>query len=426
MNSSVEAPARTAAHRFRARLAEPFAARDFRLLWLGETVSILGSQFHMLALPWLVLKLTGSELALGTVLMAAAIPRTVLMLMGGAVTDAFSPRRVMLGSNLARGFLVAGLAMAVAAEFAQAWHLFIFALVFGCADAFFYPAYTAIVPQVLRPESLRAGNGLLHGSAQFAGLLGPVSAGLVVGAASVTVAFWVDAASFFVASAALALMNSGNLGRRHPQPWTASSLLRSTGEGLHYAWRDPVLRALLLVTSVVNLAFAGPFLVGATTLADRKFGGAVALGTMMSALGGGALGGSLLAGSLPKLRRRGWLLISVLLTLGSGLLTLAFAPGVRTAALVLALIGVAAGCANTVVITWLQTRTAPEMIGRVISVVMLTSVGLTPFSYLLSGILARHGLGLLFGASGLLVLALAALALIYRPAREYKTDETEP
>jgi hypothetical protein len=95
------------------------------------------------------------------------------------------------------------------------------------------------------------------------------------------------------------------------------------------------------------------------------------------------------------------------------------APGVSTAATVLAIIGLAAGCTNTIVITWLQTQTAPEMIGRVISVVMLTAVGLTPFSYLLAGVLAQRDLGLLFAASGLLVLTLAASALAYKPAREY-------
>ncbi len=71
------------------------------------------------------------------------------------------------------------------------------------------------------------------------------------------------------------------------------------------------------------------------------------------------------------------------------------------------------------VITWLQTQTAPEMIGRVISVVMLTAVGLTPFSYMVAGVLAQRDLGLLFAASGILVLTLAASALVYKPAREY-------
>src|SRR5690606_41454236 len=76
--------------------------RDFRLLWLGEGVSVLGDHFYMIALPWLILQLTGDPLAMGTVLALAAIPRALFMLIGGALTDRFSPRTLMLGSNLVR------------------------------------------------------------------------------------------------------------------------------------------------------------------------------------------------------------------------------------------------------------------------------------------------------------------------------------
>src|SRR5262245_47794472 len=91
----------------RLRLFAPLAVRDFRFLWLGEGVSILGTQFHLVALPWLVLSLTGSSLALGTVLMAASIPRALFMLGGGALADRFSPRFMMLLSNFGRGVLAA-------------------------------------------------------------------------------------------------------------------------------------------------------------------------------------------------------------------------------------------------------------------------------------------------------------------------------
>ncbi len=83
--------------------------RDFRLLWLGESVSLLGDQFYFVALTWLTLQITGSGLALGTVLMLAAIPRAALMLIGGAVTDRVSPRPIMFISNAVRAVLVAAL-----------------------------------------------------------------------------------------------------------------------------------------------------------------------------------------------------------------------------------------------------------------------------------------------------------------------------
>src|SRR5919108_1993328 len=93
--------------------ASPLSVRNFRLLWIGEGISLLGDQFYMIALPWLVLQLTGSALALGTVMALAAIPRAVFMLVGGAFVDRFSPRAVMIASNLIRFVLVALLSILV-------------------------------------------------------------------------------------------------------------------------------------------------------------------------------------------------------------------------------------------------------------------------------------------------------------------------
>ena len=88
-----------------------FRQRDFKLLWIGEAISLIGDQFYMIALPWLVLQMTGSALAMGTVLALAGIPRALFMLVGGALTDRFTPRLVMLASNLLRMVLVSLLAL---------------------------------------------------------------------------------------------------------------------------------------------------------------------------------------------------------------------------------------------------------------------------------------------------------------------------
>src|SRR3954470_8958592 len=122
--------------------------RNFRLLWTGEAVSSLGDQFALIALPWLALVLTGSALALGSVLALMAVPRAALMVVGGAYTDRLSPRRVMLLSNAVRFAAVGLLGATVVAGVAQLWMLYVFALAFGIADAFFFPAVAAIVPAV--------------------------------------------------------------------------------------------------------------------------------------------------------------------------------------------------------------------------------------------------------------------------------------
>src|SRR5512138_2453061 len=104
--------------------------RNFRYLWIGEGISLLGDQLYLIALPWLVLSLTGNALAVGTVLATTGIPRALFMLLGGALTDRFTPRRLMINSNLARMALTGLLAALVLTGLIQLWMLYVFALLF--------------------------------------------------------------------------------------------------------------------------------------------------------------------------------------------------------------------------------------------------------------------------------------------------------
>src|SRR5262245_40885631 len=157
--------------------ASPLSVRNFSLLCIGEEISLLVDQFYLIALPWLVLQLTGSALALGTILALASIPRAVFMLVGGALVDRFSPRSVMIWSNFARLVLVALLSVLVLTNIIGIEMLYVFALAFGLADAFYFPAQTAIVPQVLSEDQLQAGNTFVQGTAMLSFFLGPFLAG---------------------------------------------------------------------------------------------------------------------------------------------------------------------------------------------------------------------------------------------------------
>lgn len=167
----------------RTTLLAPLIRRNFRILWIGETVSVLGDQFYFVALPWLALQLSDSGLVLGSLLMTSAIPRAALMLAGGVASDRFTSPTVMLASNIARCLIVLVMAVLVYAHATRMWHLYALAAAFGAFDAFFYPAYTSILPSLLEPAQLAAGNSLMQGSAQLTGLIGPATAGIVIGAA---------------------------------------------------------------------------------------------------------------------------------------------------------------------------------------------------------------------------------------------------
>jgi Major Facilitator Superfamily len=412
----------------RLPLLRPLSLRDFRLIWVGETISLLGDQFYFVALTWLTLQLTGSGLALGTLLMAAAIPRAALMLAGGAITDRFSPRFLMLASNLLRGILVAIVAGLLLLNAVQLWELYVLAVIFGAVDAVFYPASNTILPMLLDEPRLRAGTALMQGTLQGTTLIGPALAGILiatVGSVSGTgAAFAFDAASFAVASLALWLIRGGMRAPTGissadaPSRPASTGLLADIGAGLRYAWDDPVIRSLLFVIAAVDFSFAGPFGVGLASLAHTRFvGGAAAFGTMISGWGAGALIGTIIGGSLSRVRRRGITTLLLVAVMGCGLAFIGFAPSVVLATVLVAAIGIGSGFVNVIMVPWLQTRTDAAMLGRVMSLIMFASVGLAPLSYAVSGALVSFNLTLLFAVAGAVVVASAALAFSNRPMR---------
>ncbi len=396
--------------------------RDFRLLFTGEGVSLMGDQFYFIALPWLVLELTGSAAMLGVVLALQGIPRAVFMLVGGAVTDRFSPRRVMIGSNLARLALVSLLAAAVLGGSVRLWMVLVIALAYGIADGFFFPAQGAIVPQLALIDQLSAANAVVQGLDQVAQFVGPVLAGLLIasfasgslGMQGVGLALAVDAATFAVSVALLWLMS---VDRRAPAGSSREdeprSLRAAIGEGFAYMWGDPLLRLLLLLILAVNFLAVGPLLVGVPTLARvRLDGGAQAYGAIMSAFGGGSLAGLAVAGIArrPAAAYLGRVLLGVCAAFGVGLAVLGFAQTLVAAIVPAAFMGFAAGYLTVSFFTWVQARTPRRLMGRMMSLIIFASVGLVPLSQAVAGPVAQRSVTILFVGSALLLAAVVLRA----------------
>lgn len=393
-------------------MGKPLRFRDFRLLFTGETISVVGDYFHFVALAWLTLQLTGSGLALGSVLMVAAIPRAVFMVVGGALSDRWSPRSLMLYSNAVRAVLVGIIAALVLTGQIQLWHLYLMAAAFGLVDALFYPAINSIVPMLVDEEALPPANALLQGSQQLAGLIGPAIAGFVVALVQTGPAFAVDAISFAVAATALLFVVGGRRpprasGEEHP------NLLGSIRAGVGYAWGDPAVRSLLLLTAAFNFAFNGPILVGLPFLADHVLGGGSAtFGILLSAFGGGAVVGALAAGR--RVPRLGTIVLITATGMGVALGLIGVAPNIPTAFAMLGAMGIGAGFLNVHIISWLQGRTAAELRGRVMSIVMLGSIGLAPVSYALAGAIVDFGaVAVMYAVAGAIVVAASFLGLAW-------------
>lgn len=397
----------------------PLRVRDFRLLWIGQTVSLLGDQFHFVALAWLTLLLTGSPLALGTVLMAAAIPRGGLMLVGGALTDRFSQRALMLLSDSLRAVLVTLLTALVLSGNAQLWQLYVLAVIFGSVDAVFYPSSQAILPSLVDESRLGGANALSQAAVQLSNLLGPVAAGALIavlaGTRGIGLAFALDAATFYVSAISLFFMRTrGGVARSEEEK--GPGLLAPIRDGLRYAWNDPVLRALLFAIAGIDVTAAGVFGVGLPLIGRVHFGSAAAFGIMSSGFGGGALLGLVAAGTIKKPRRRGLMAVGVLAVFAAGTAVLPLAPNVITATALIAGMGAAGGFIQVLIMPWIQTRSDPSMLGRISSLIMLASVGLTPLSYAIAGWIANYNLTALFLVGGAIMLATSAYTAL-SPAR---------
>jgi MFS family permease len=410
----------------RIPILSPLLKRNFRLLWIGESISLLGDQFHFIALSWLTLQITGSGLALGTVLMVGAIPRAVFMLFGGALSDLLSPRRIMIFSNISRAIVVAIIAFMVFFKVVELWHLYILSITFGIADSFFHPAFNALIPRVVDKDKLEAGNAILRGTHELSFLIGSAPAGLLISAVGMDLAFGIDSISFVLAAIMLSMMTSTkgktvlSADEFHvsSKPIRLKNIISDVREGLKYAFSKPAFRAFIIAIAVIDFCFAGPIDVGLAWLSDNRFvGGATAFGIILSSFGGGAVIGTIIAGTV-KFKRRGLLLAFIGALSGIGLSILGIVPDVLTAVILSVPMGVGVGIFNIVLITWFQKEAPPRMIGRLMGLLMFASAGVMPFSFAISGMLVDIHAPIMFAVAGGITLLACSYLFTVRAVRQ--------
>ncbi|MEO9078131.1 MAG: MFS transporter [Rhodanobacter sp.] len=385
----------------------------------------MGDQFTLVALPWLVLKLTGSPAALGLVLATMALPRALFMLIGGAVVDQLSPRRVLLAARGANALFVAVLAILVLLGDIQMMLVYAIALGIGLSTAFAYPAGSAILPQLVSKDQLQPANAMVMGMRQLSMFIGPALAGVVISlgahdahvqgvqdASGLGLAFSIDAISFAFSLGSLVLI------RIHSdfQPKAVvGSVLSNVASGVRMIWADLPLRAFMLYAAVVSVFVGGPLQVGLPVLADTRMDlGAASLGILMTANGGGMLLGSFLSGiaSRSARGRLGLMVLTIDSLAGIALASLALVHSTVIGAVLLASTGVLAGIAQIAIVSWIQRRVAPEMMGRTMSVLMFTFMGLGPISAAIAGSLLNViSLAWLFAGAGLLLSAIALICM---------------
>ena len=409
-------------------LFRPLRIREFRLFWGAMAISLIGDQLTFIALPWLVLKLTGDPLAVGGVLAIASIPRAIFILVGGAVTDRFSPRLVLIISNGARMVLVLVIAALIFTDSIEMWQIYAVSLAFGLADAFMFPASAALPPRLLEGELLVAGNSLTQGTASVSGILGPGLAGVIIafvaaGEGSFTdqyglaMAFLLDGITFLAPVIAFLIIRDRFPPETEPG---GESFMSTVIEGFSHAWNDRPIRYLTFMFGALSIVFRGPFTVGMPVFADQILSqGAAGYGTIVAASGAGVLLGVVLAGSLRR-PPESWLGSILLLDFGFyGLvfIGMTFTTELLTICAMMFGASILDGYITILLITWIQQRVPRERLGRVMSVIMFVNLGLTPLSTAVAGWLIRGDLLMLMLGAGLVMWTVAGLGLLIRPLR---------
>ena len=402
----------------------PLKASAFRRLWAGAGLSMLADQAFLVALTWLVLRVTGPGAELGLVLAVASIPGTILTPAGGVLSDRYSPALIMIWTSAGRVLLLALLTFLIMADATRIWHVYVIAAGLSALDALYYPASMSIVPTLVDRARLNAANALSQAAEQVSSIFGPALAGTLLALLGLGASFGATAVLFLIATAlfgavARAAKSSGPQASDVPEEDKGQSGARiEFSEGISYVWRDGVIRSLLLILLCTNLAMMGPLYVGGAVLAESRLGGAGAFATLVGAAGAGALIGVVGAGSVSRFRRRGLIELGLTGLLGIIVGAIAFVPNLVAAVALATSIGAISSFLGVITISWLQERAEPRLIGRVMSFAMFSAVALDPISFALAGVLVELDLTAMFLAAGTLLLLTAVLGALSHTMRE--------
>ena len=376
---------------FRATFGFAFRAlrrRNYRLLFLGQAVSLTGAWMQQLALSWLVYRLTGSALLLGVVAFAGQLPGFVIAPIAGVLADRWNRHRIVVTTQALMMAQAAGIAVLVLGGWIQVWHLIALATLLGVLTGLDIPARQALFLDLVDGDREDLANAIALNSSLFNAtrLVGPSLGGFLIARMGEGPVFALNAVSYIGVLAALLAM-------RLPPPATGpdpGSVLLRLREGFAYAFGFQPVRSLLLLIAAISLV-GMPYVVLLPVFAEEVLGGgARTLGLLMSAAGLGALLGALYLAGRASVRGLSRVIVLACLAFGAGLIAFSFSRDLIVSMLLLVFAGagmmILSASANTV----LQTVVPPDMRGRLMSMYTMAFMGMGTFGSLMGGWLASR------------------------------------
>ena len=359
--------------------------RNFQLFFSGQLISLIGTWMQSIAQSWLVYRLTGSSLLLGSVGFAGQLPVFLIAPLGGIVADRHNRHRVVIATQVASMMLATILAALTLTGTVKIWHIFVLAALLGVVNAFDIPARQSFLVDMVGKEDLM--NAIALNSSMFNGarIIGPAIAGILVAKIGEGWCFFANAVSYIAVIIGLLLM------RVQPRAHSASgSPLTHIIEGFRFARQTAPIRALLLLLGLVSLV-AMPYTVLMPVFADKILhGGARGLGILMGATGIGALLGALTLATRTGVSGLGrWVALSCG-GAGAGLVLFSLSHSFWLSTALLLPVGFCIMLQMSSSNTLLQVMVPDRLRGRIMAIYTMMFMGMAPFGSLFAGALAEH------------------------------------
>ena len=394
--------------------------RDFRLLWMGQIVSVTGSQMQMVAINWHIYLLTHSAFALGLVGLFRAGPIVLCSLLGGVVADVIDRRRMMIATQFVMLTCSAILALVTLSGSQRVWPIYLLTAIASAAWAFDTPARQALVPALVPAKDFPNAVSLGMLMFQMGMIVGPALAGFLLASRGPALIYGLNAASFVAVIVGLALMRTR--GRPDPEEGTVTRVsLEALREGLRFVWRTPV------IVQTMTLDFVATFFASANQLLpiyakDILQVGAQGLGFLVSAPAVGAVLAGLVMARMGVLKRQGLIVILSVAVFGAATIGFGLSRVFWFSLLMLAAIGAADTVSTILRQTIRQLATPNSLRGRMTSINMIFFMGGPQLGELEAGTLAAIAgapLSVVTGGAACLIAATIALGAAKR-LRDYE------
>ncbi|MDC2865497.1 MFS transporter [Bacillus sp. BP-3] len=370
-----------------------FRNKSFLLIVMATGFSSLGASIFLFTQTWYIVKFLNLGAAVGWVMIGSSIPQMLFLFVGGVLADHWNKSKIMLWSDFIRTILVGSIVLVFILFTRVPLIIFItYAFLFGILNAFFYPARDSVIPLIVGASQLSRASSIIYTTNQLTVIAGPVIGGILIGKFSYIIAFAFVSSMLLISTIMVAITNIQHDQEKSVQRVKIGTEMR---EGIKYLRQSNVLLSLVLISILVNFLIVGPLFMGLPIFVDTVLNGeAFDYSFLEGSLSIGLFIGSIIMVLLNVKKQKGTLILILLMCLSISFIIFSKSTKLWYSIIMLFLVGTFTQMIIIPVIGIIQSYTKKQYLGRIMSLLTLASMGLTPLSYGLTSVLIMYNIGI--------------------------------